>query len=395
MTLFSKTELQLLSAEQSSPCVSIYLPTHELGSETRQDPIRLKNQLSEAGKLLGERDFNEKQSQDLLQPAADLLEDNDFWQHQSTGLALFITSEQFRYYRVPVKFEEMAMVGEQFYTKPLIPLISDDGQFYILAGGQNEITLYQATRHSIQPVDLGTTPRSLEVALRYDDPEESLQSHTGAKAGVGSGSGQQVFSGQGGGKDSENTDILRFFQLVSDGVEKALGAQTAPLVFMGVDFLFPIYQQANKYPHLMEKAVAYQPDQLSPEEIRDRALEIVEPYFSADRKEVLEQYGSLKDKNQATDDLETILNVAYNGQIDTLIVAANTQKWGSFDAESRQISHHDEQATGSQDLLNVAVSQALATDAKVYVLDRSEVPQQADAVATLRYPIMTSQPVGA
>ena len=395
MTLFSKTELQSLNAEQSLPCVSIYLPTHELGAETRQDPIRLKNQLSEAEKLLGERGFNEKQSQDLLQPAADLLEDNDFWQHQSTGLALFITSEQFRYYRVPVEFEEMAMVGEQFYTKPLIPLISDDGQFYVLAGGQNEITLYHATRYSIQPVDLGTTPRSLEVALRYDDPEESLQSHTGAKVGSGSGSGQQIYSGQGGGKDSENTDILRFFHLVSDGVEKALGGQTAPLVFMGVDFLFPIYQQANKYPHLMEEAVAYQPDQLSPEEIRDRALEIVEPYFNADREQVLEQYGSLKDKDQATADLETILNAAYNGQIDTLIVAANAHKWGSFDAETRQISYHSEQTTDSKDLLNVAVSQALATDAKVYVIDRSEVPQQTDAAATLRYPIMTPEPAGA
>lgn len=394
MKLFSKTELHSLNAEQSSPCVSIYLPTHELGPETRQDPIRLKNQLTEAEKMLGERGLSEQESRDLLKPAADMLENNDFWQHQSTGLALFITAEKLRYYRVPVEFEAMTMVGEQFYTKPLIPLISDDGQFYILAGGQNEMTLYQATRYSVQPIELGTTPRSLEVALRYDDPQESLQSHTGGKVGVGGGSGQQIFAGQGGGKDSEKTDILRFFHLLSDGVEDTLGGQTAPLVFMGVDFLFPIYQQANKYPHLMEEAVAYQPDQLSPEEIRDRALKIVEPHFSADRKEALDQYGSLKNNNQATDDLEAILNAAYNGQIDTLIVAQNAQKWGSFDAQLRTVSYHNEQTTDSQDLLNVAISQAMTTDAKVYVIDRSDIPQQAGAIATLRYPIMTPEPVG-
>ena len=247
--------------------------------------------------MLGEKGLNEKQSQDFLKPAVDLLEDNNFWQHQSVGLALFITSDQFRYYRVPVAFEPMTMVSDQFYTQPLVPLVSDDGQFYILAASQNKVALYQATRHSVQSVELGNTPLSLAVALRYDDPEESLQSHTGTRLGSGaSSSHRQIFSGQGGGKDSENTDILRFFQLVSDGVEKALGGQTAPLVFVGVDFLFPIYQQANKYPYLMEQAVAFQPDQLSPEEIRDRAVKIVESHFTARRKQALEQYGSLKDK---------------------------------------------------------------------------------------------------
>ena len=395
MTTFSKAELQSLAQVQKSPCVSIYLPTHELGRETRQDPIRLKNQISEAEKLLSDRGFNDGESMDLLKPASDLIEDNDFWQHQSTGLALFIAPGQFRYYRVPVEFETTTMVSEQFYTKPLMPLISDDGQFYILAASQNKVGLYQATRRSVQPVSLNDTPLSLEVALRYDDPQESLQSHTGAKIGTGGGSGQQIYTGQGGGKDSENTDILRFFHLVSDGVEEVVGGQNVPLVFVGVDFLFPIYQQANKYSHLMDEAVAHQPDQLSPEEIRDRALEIVEPVFTANRQEVLDQYGSLKDKEQATDDLEIVLNAAYNGQIDTLMVAANTQIWGTFDIQSRKVSYHDEQTTDSQDLLNVVVAQALATDSNVYVIERDDIPGQVDAAATLRYPIMRAEPVGA
>ena len=378
-------------ADQKPPCISIYMPTHEAGAETRQDHILLKNQLSEVEKMLSEKGVSSTDATDLLKPAIDLIEDNDFWQHQNSGLALFINPGQFRYYRVPISFETMTFVGEQFHIKPLLPLLSNDGQFYVLAASQNKVNLYQATRASVQEVDLGSTPRDLATALRYDDPEESVQGHSASRSSGKGGDGQMVFNGQGGGKDSENTDILRFFQAVADGVQNALAGQQAPLVFMGVDFLFPLYKQANDYPHLMEEAVAYQPDQLSPDEIRDRAFKLVEPRFQSDRKAVSEQYGSLKNNNQATSDLSMILDAAHNGQIDTILIAANAQKWGSFDAGSRQADFHDERTANSRDLLDLAASKALETDAKVYIVDKEEVPDKADAAATLRYPVNASQ----
>ncbi len=390
MTLLSRTELQSLLGGQKSPCVSIYLPTHEAGREVRQDPIRLKNQLSQAEALLNQMGIDSEESQQLLKPAAALLEDTEFWQHQDSSLALFITPEQFHYYRVPLMLETMTVVGDQLHVKPLLPLVNDDGEFYVLAASQNKVALYHATCGSVQSVDLSDTPLSQEVALRYDDPEASLQGHSSDHGGS-----QTTFHGQGGGKDTENSDTLRFFHLVSDGVENVLGGQSVPLVFMGVDFLFPIYKKANKYPHLMDEAIAFQPDQLSPEEIRDRALEVVKPHFNASRKAVVEQYGSLKNNDQATADLETILTAAHDGQVDTLLIAADAQKWGRFDAKERKANYHDEKTVESQDLLNMAAVLALFTDAKVYVVDRSQVPEEADAAATLRYPILAPELVGA
>ncbi|MBE9060955.1 hypothetical protein [cf. Phormidesmis sp. LEGE 11477] len=383
---FSKAELHSLNSTrnstQSAPCISIYLPTHEAGREVRQDPIRLKNQLSEAERRLSQ--FNDSiDIEKLLKPATDLLEDSNFWQHQQAGLALFLSPDSFRYYRLPLAFEAFTSVGDKFYTRPLVPLLSEDGQFYVLAASQNKVALYQATRHQVRAVSLGDTPNSLEVALRYDDPEESFQGH-----GAGRGGSRQIFHGQGSGKDSENTDILRFFQLVADGVEKVLAGQTVPLVFVGLDFLFPIYQQASKYPHLLEDAVDFQPDQLSPEEIRDHALNIIEPHFAASRKQAIEKYGSLLDKDQATQDIEQILNAAANGQVDTLLVANNAKLWGTFDEKSRKVTYHNEQQSDSQELIDWAATRALETDAEVYIVAQDELPAEADAIATLRYPIM-------
>jgi hypothetical protein len=69
----------------------------------------------------------------LLQPAQELLNNNHFWLHQSNGLAIFGSTEIFRYYHLPLDFPELVIVGNRFHIKPLLPLLISNGQFYVLA----------------------------------------------------------------------------------------------------------------------------------------------------------------------------------------------------------------------------------------------------------------------
>ncbi|MEO0768583.1 MAG: hypothetical protein AAFY72_03985, partial [Cyanobacteria bacterium J06649_4] len=399
MTTLTKTELQSIINTPNKPCISIYLPTHEAGRETRQDPIRLKNQIAEAQDQLKQQGISDADAQAILEPANQLLEeDNEFWQHQQSGLVLFLAPNEFRSYRVPLKLDTFTQVSDRFYIKPLTALSTDNAQFYILAASQSEVTLYQATRDQIQTVDLGNTPRSLEVALRYDDPEASLQGH-----GTGRGGERRVFHGQGGGKDSQNTDILRFFHLVSNGVEEAIGGQNVPLIFAGLPDLFAIYKETNKYSHLLEDAVEHHSDELSAEEIHERALKVAEPYFAQNRQAAVEEYGNLLPKGQATDDLAQILSAAHDGQVDTLFIAEGSRIWGTFNAAERTVikqssqpaeapaegAQSRQQPTGdSEELLDMALSLSLTTGADIYVVAQSDMPTAAEAAAILRYPIM-------
>jgi hypothetical protein len=47
----------------------------------------------------------------------------------------------------------LVIVSERFHVKPLLPLLSGDGRFYVLALSQNEIRLLQGTRYSVEQVD--------------------------------------------------------------------------------------------------------------------------------------------------------------------------------------------------------------------------------------------------
>jgi hypothetical protein len=67
--MFLRHDLDELLAFDKSPAISIYLPTHPVGREVRQDAIRLRNLLSEAAKRLASCDMRGPEIDALLRPA--------------------------------------------------------------------------------------------------------------------------------------------------------------------------------------------------------------------------------------------------------------------------------------------------------------------------------------
>ena len=126
MNLFTIDELTTLTTASNSTCISIYAPMERLGAETQQNPIRFKNLVRQAVEKLLVVGVNEQDAKELLQPIYEL-DNDDFWQHQSDGLAIFLSPNQFRYYCLPIAFPELAVVGDHFHLKPLLQLMSGDG----------------------------------------------------------------------------------------------------------------------------------------------------------------------------------------------------------------------------------------------------------------------------
>ncbi len=61
------------------------------------------------------------------------------------------------------------VVSTHFYLKPLLPFLMSDERFSILALGQNEIRLLEATHYSVKEADLPkSVPTSLAEAIKYD-----------------------------------------------------------------------------------------------------------------------------------------------------------------------------------------------------------------------------------
>ena len=388
MDLLTRNELVALSETHGEWCVSLFLPTVRAGAETQQNPIRFRNLLRTAEERLMKAGLRKPDAENLLQPADALLNDADLWRHMSDGLAVFVTGDELHTFRAPIPFEELAIVTHRFHLKPLLPLLSNDGQFYVLALSQDEIRILEGTRDSVTQVEMESVPDSLAEALQFDDPESRLQWRTAASGAAG-GSGGTVFYGGGSGSDSEGKkNILRYFQKVDRGLNDLLAEKSVPLLVAGVDYLLPIYREANTYRHLMDAGIVGNPETLSARELHEKAWKIVRPHFAEAQQQDRERFEQLtgQQSQQASSDLKTILKAAHEGRVATLFVALDAYQWGIFKpASNYKLPVHLDRQPEDQDLFDLAAILTFANGGQVFAVPDDEVPGDSSMAAIFRY----------
>lgn len=383
MLLMKKEDLRELLDERTGPCVSVYMPTEKGSIETRQNPVRLRKLLREAEKKLAAAAAKPQTIEDLLSPARRMLEDNLFWQYQSGGLALFLSPNVKRVYTLPLRFAEMAAVGERFCVRQLLPLFAEDGRFWVLALSQHSVKLYQCSRYSVAETDLRQAPKSITDLLEFNPGEKQLQFH-------GQTAGHAARGGAPRGGHAEDTDegkenILVYFHSVNRAVNTLLGGEGGPLVLAGVDYLTRIYEKANTYPRLAEERINGNPAELRPGELKDRAWQLVRPDFEAAAKTAAKQFAQLQGTPRASNHLKTILQAANEGRVGSLFVTAGDQRWGLFDDASGIMDLHNKPDLCDTELLELCVSRTLDRGGQVYALPPERMPGAAPAAAVFRY----------
>jgi hypothetical protein len=383
MRLLSKEELKELIKIQEENCITIYLPTEKSGRETQMNPIRLKNLVNRVEKKLVKKDLASNRIDRLLSPAKTLIENGEFWQHQAEGLVLFITDDHFRYYRLPLRFKEYVMINRRFHLKPLLPLFSGEGHFYILALSQKQIRLWQASRFSYHEIDLGEIPTSMEEALGYDNLERKSQAHVARRRGKQRA--DLAFHGHGGGADDVKEDIQRYFQRVSKGLQRMMTSENDPMVLAGVEYITTLFKMVSGYNFILEKAITGNPDELPSEELHRRAWQIVEPDLKSEQEKAFNQYRDLSQTARTADCLPDILPAAAQGRVGWLFVDVAAHIWGTYQSETGQVEVHRERGSNRDELIDLAAFHTLTHGGRVYACQKKEMPGSSPAVAVFRW----------
>jgi hypothetical protein len=380
MDVLRPDDLGSLIGAGDGPCVSIYLPTHRAGREIRQDPRRLKNALRSARSVLEASGVRRRDARALLAPGDELIADAVFWQHQSDGLAVFLREGSMRTFRLPIRFGELVSVGRRFHVKPLLSYLGVDGHFFVLALSQNEVRLLEGSRDAVELLELPGVPQGLRHALEHEEAEPSLNLHVTSA----SGSTPAIFHGHGDGADDDKARILRYFREVDRGVGEVLEGERAPIVLAGVEYLFPIYAQANTYPEVVEGGIAGNPESLRPEELHARAWQLLEPRFRKRLEADADRCREMAGTGLGSTDLGEVLRAATEGRVETLFVAADLERWGRLDDGGVPILDEGPR-NGNEDLLDRAAIDALRTGARVHVVPGMEVPEGAPIAAVFRF----------
>jgi len=380
MDLFSADRLRRLMERPQGPCVSLYLPTHRTPTDTQEDRIRFKNLLREAQGRLEALRLRPSEGRTLLTRAYRLLEDDLFWKRPSDGLALFVSPEVLESFRLPRKFSELLVVSDRFHLKPLLPLLTEDGRFYVLALSQNEVRFLHGSRDSVGEVYLRDVPKNLAEALKYDVFEKQIQVHPHS-----SGGRPAIFHGHGGGGEDQKERILQYFRLIDRGLQEILHGRRNPLVLAGVDYLLSLYREVNTYPHLVSDGVTGNPERLKSDELHARAWSIVLPRFLESQRQSADRYRQLRGTGKTADYLEAVLPAAHHGRVEVLFVALGVQKWGLFDPGESKVYLNPEPLPGDEDLLDLAAMQTILHGGMVHVVEAAQMPDEAPVASILRY----------
>jgi hypothetical protein len=386
--LVSRDELRTLAEERGQPSVSLYMPIHRVGPEGQQNPIRLRNLLTEAEKRLLALGAKTPEVQAMLAPGEAMLSRRAPSENPGLGLALFMSDEQSWEFRLPFAVEELLVVAQRFHLQPLLRALRPDGVFYVLALSQKQARLLEGTRHAVREIDLDNVPQGLAEALRGEEPVKSIQFHTATSAPGGRGGDRPaIFHGHGGGEEAGKSDILRYFHQVDHGLREWLGTRQAPLVLAGVEYLLPLYQEANSYPHLVADGLTGNPDDLRAEELHARAWEIVRPLIIQPREAAVEKFKQLSGAGSplASTEVGEIVAAAYYGRVESLFARLGAQQWGRFDPETGQATLESGPTADNEDLLDMAAVQAYLNRGAVYVVPADQMPGWQPLAATFRY----------
>ncbi|TXK51334.1 hypothetical protein FVR03_03750 [Pontibacter qinzhouensis] len=396
MALINKNDIEKLinvqANTQNALCLSFYLPTHRAGKETLNgvDSLAFKNQIRKAKELLGRHDVPETEITQYLQPAEELLNDSNFWRHQSEGLAVFITKGFSAHYTLPISMPDEVFVLDEFHFTPILPILSQNGRFFILSLFREKTAFYEATIDKIRQIDVSAfMPKSMSTtdSLKFDVKGHD-QNFTHSTT---TNNGSNIVHGPGSTKgDEEHERVREFMNDIDNNLWQILHNAHEPLVLAGVDHYCGIYRNITKYKHIVSQNIHLNEnsDIESINTIHDKALAIMKPLMQQSHSESLDRYEAVAGTGVTSEDIATVAAEAIHGRVDTLFISPSEPVWGIYNETSATAEIHEEYQRGDFDLINLAAVKTIAQGGKVFVSSyngMSEISDGSSVKALFRY----------
>ncbi len=375
--MVSEKEINKLVNRNGSNLVTITLPTHKTGEESKQDPIRLKNLLTEAISILKENGKKESEAESYLKPAFDLLEKPLFWSHADKGLALYFSEDGMEMYKLPYEVESEVYINDHHLITPLLPMLSMDGTFCVLAISRQKARLLRCTRNDVQEI----TPEDISVSVEdylEIDPEKQLQFHSGSKAQ------KAMYFGHGANEEDRMVIVEQFFRELEKEITKVMRERNDPLIVMGLQDNLSLYKKINNYSRVVDETIDHNPDELTDQVIRDKGWNVIQKHFLKEMYNSLEKFSEQTD-GKVSNNLGDIVEATIQGRSHSIFISKDEKKWGVFDEAEQTVHYSSKPKNGDIELLNWLSITGRKTGSNVYILPKEEMPMRSTVAAEFRF----------
>lgn len=370
----------ILFDDHKPPCLSLYQPTHRQHPENAQDAIRFRNLVKEMGESLRQK-YPASEIRAFLQPFEALAEDQAFWNHTADGLAVLSAPGLFRVYKLQRPVAELVVVADSFHTKPLMRMTQSADRYQILALSRNTFKVFEGNRDVLDEISvIEEVPQTAAELLRKE-----ADAREGAHRTYGPG-GDAARHGTDVKQDAADRDIEQFFRAVDQAVLQHYSQPSGlRLMLAALPEHHHRFHSISRNPLLMKEALDVHPDDLSLDALRERAWQLMQPYYLERLADLVEAFGTATANEQGADDLGAIAKAAIAGRIATLLIEADRLIPGRIDGASGEISTDDLSNPEVDDVLDDLGVHVLKGGGEVVVVPAERMPTKTGAAAIYRF----------
>lgn len=366
----SPAEIGTLVAARGEALITIYLKTTPETQHIDASRTRLKQLTQDAVAQLEEVGVAKRTIWPIEEQLHDLMDDDDFWRLQANSLALFVTPDSLRSYRLPNHLTETVQVSDRFHLKPLLRAVSMPQHAFILALAENEVRVIEL---------LGDQPaQELRVANLPKDAASAV-----GTANVNSRS----YSGRQGGGEGQKHHLRTYCRQIDAALRGLLSGRQEPLILVATDPLLAIYRSINTYPHLAPQAVETSPVRIPAHELGAEARKIVDALNAQSVAEFASLYSARENEGRATTQVARAARAATFGAVDTLLVDMDSVVPGLVDEDSGEVTFDKDASAVSYGVIDEIAGRVISNGGKVIAVRRDDIPQGAELAAVLRYAI--------
>ena len=366
----TRPEIKALAAVRSAACASLYVPTSPLGQEAEQHRLALKNLALEAVRQMAADGVDKRQIWPIEEQLDDLVDDHDFWQLQARSLAVFVTPESIRTFRLPNHLESLVQVADRFHLKPLLRTLTFPHEALVLA---------LSTGHTrVVEVFADLPPQEVRVSGM---PKDAMQAVGKATVGHRSPSGRIQ------GSEGEKVRLRQYARAVDHALRGLLGGRETPLILAATRPIDDIFRSVCTYPHLVAQQITSSPDEVTDSQLAEAARPLLDEIYADQMAAQLDLYATRKAQGRATTDIAQAARAATYGAIDSLLVDIDEVVPGRVDETDGAVHFAAADDASSYGVVDEIAARTLAHGGKVLGVRKADLPDGASLAAILRYAV--------
>ncbi len=351
-------------------CVSIYVPTTPISSQSDASRIELKNLGATALVRLRASGTDARDVEAIEAAIDDLVDDAYFWGVQANSLAVFTTPRGTRTFRLPNQLLASVAVADRFTVKPMLRAVTFPQTAFVLALAQGSVRLVEVSS------DLPT-----ETIVVEGMPTDA------ASAVRRSSITDRSPSGRIQGSEGQKVRLTQYARQIDVAIRPVLAGLDVPLIIAGAEPLASIFRGVCSYPHLTTEVIGGNPEEMSDQALAAASRSVLDAIYAQQLGAIRDLLETRRPMGRATTDIVDAARAATLGAVDTLLVDIDRMVPGVVDDVTGAVRFDDVADAGDQGVLDEIARRTYLTGGRVLAVRDEDIPDAAALAAILRYPV--------